>query len=114
MLMSSELHTAVSAGIPAIWIVLNDARYGLVADGMGGLGYANDGLSFAPADLALHARSMGALGLSVSTECQLASTLLRALNAGVPCVVDVLMDPEEKAPVGARNASLADQGGDGR
>ena len=34
MLMNSEVSTAVQYRVPAVWVVLNDAGYGMIAHGM--------------------------------------------------------------------------------
>lgn len=109
MLMSHEVSTAVATCAPAIWVVLNDARYGLVADGMQGLGHHPHGLDFPRADFAAIARAQGATGIRVETESQLDEALREALAASGPVVVDVIIDPTEKAPFGARNRSLSEQ-----
>lgn len=109
MLMSNEVSTAVSLGVPAVWIVLNDGRYGLVADGMQGLGHAPVGLDFAPADFVGLARAVGAEGWRVDDERQLDHIVRRAIQAGGPCVIDVQVDVTQCAPFGARNQSLSQQ-----
>jgi acetolactate synthase-1/2/3 large subunit len=114
MLMSNEVSTAATLGAHAIWIVLNDGRYGLVADGMEELGYAPFGLDFHPADFATMARALGATGSTVRREAELDAALARALAHEGPTVVDVHIDRSERAPFGARNRSLADQGASGR
>ncbi len=111
LLMNNEISTAVSLGVPAIWVVLNDARYGLVADGMQGLGYAPVGLEFSQVDFAAFARSMGAEAETVHHEMDLDDVLQEAISAQCPFVVDVRIDTTEQAPFGARNRSLADQKG---
>lgn len=111
MLMNNEVTTAVAQGTPAVWIVLNDGCYGLVADGMQGLGHRPHGLGIPNVDFAEVTRAMGALGLSVTRPCELDAALHQALAAGGPVVVDVRIDPDEAAPLGARNRSLAAQGG---
>ena len=39
MLMLNEMNTAAAYGVQAVWIVLNDARYGMIAQGMESLGW---------------------------------------------------------------------------
>lgn len=109
MLMSSELSTAVHYGIPAIWVVLNDARFGLVDDGMRALGYQTGELGFPRVDFAAAAQSVGARGITVSEERQVAAALREALTAGGPVVVDVRVDPGVQAPFEGRNATISDQ-----
>ena len=109
MLMSNEVSTAVSLGVPAIWVVLNDGRYGLVADGMQGLGHRPFGLDFHPADFAALGRALGARAYVIEREDDLDDVLHASLQAGGPTVVDVRIDSRERAPFGARNDSLTRQ-----
>jgi acetolactate synthase-1/2/3 large subunit len=59
------------------------------------------------------ARAMGATGLRVADEAELADALAHALAAPGPVVVDVIVDPEEAAPIGRRIANLIAQGARG-
>jgi acetolactate synthase-1/2/3 large subunit len=116
MLMGNELSSAVSLGVPAIWIVLNDGCYGLVAAGMQGLGVEPFGLDFHRVDFAEYARALGASGLCVRSEDDLdeaLKTTLELAKAG-PVVLDVHVDRAELAPFGERNRSLADQSSEPR
>ncbi|MGC4089920.1 MAG: thiamine pyrophosphate-dependent enzyme [Polyangiaceae bacterium] len=38
MLMQNEINTAATYELDAVWIVLNDARYGMIAQGMQSFG----------------------------------------------------------------------------
>ncbi len=109
MLMNNEITTAVQQGAPAVWVVLNDGRYGLVADGMQGLGHTPHGLDIPAVDFAAIARAMGAHAITVRDPSLLDEALREALRCGGPCLVDVLVDSDETAPFGARNRSLAAQ-----
>ena len=108
MLMnSSEVNTAVKRGVPAVWIVLNDARYNMCHQGMAAL--KMDGMTdaFFPAvDFAQLARSMGAVGLRVEAEGDLEQALSRAMAVQGPVVIDVLIDAEVLAPTQGRNEGL--------
>ena len=110
MLMNNEITTAVQLGTASVWVVLNDSRLGLVDDGMQGLGYAG-GLDFPRVDFVRVAEAMGARGIRVSHAAELDAALDHALAAGGPFVVDVLIDPSEPAPFGARNRSISQQTG---
>ena len=109
MLMNNEISTAVQLGAKAIWVVLNDARLGLVDDGMQGLGYPGGTLDFPRCDFASIARAMGGAGFRVDRETQLPEALDRALASDRPFVIDVMIDPTRPAPFGSRNASIAAQ-----
>jgi len=109
MLMAHEINTAVQQGVPAVWVVLNDGRYGLVADGMQGLGHQPVGLDIPTVDFSGVARAMGARGITVQDPFRLDDALREAVSCGGPCVVDVMIESGEPAPFGARNESLAAQ-----
>ena len=110
MLMHNELHTAVRHGVPAVWIILNDASYGMIEHGMRGSGYVPVGTQMPAVDFAAMARSMGAVGLRVGREEDLDAALERAMQERGPTVVDVLIDPEIAPPIGARVEGLRAQG----
>ncbi|HEY1816411.1 MAG TPA: thiamine pyrophosphate-dependent enzyme [Kofleriaceae bacterium] len=110
MLMNSEVSTAVQYDAPAVWIVLNDSRYGMIEQGMRSQGWAPLETDIPPTCFATIARAMGALGIRVTDEAELPRALAEALAAPGPVVVDVVIDPEEKAPIGRRIANLIAQG----
>jgi acetolactate synthase-1/2/3 large subunit len=110
MLMQNEINTAANYGLGAVWIVLNDARYGMIDQGMQSVGWTPFETEFPRADFAAIARAMGAGGVRVECESDVAAALRLGLVAEVPFVIDVLVDPTEIAPSGQRNASLVKQG----
>lgn len=110
MLMNNEVNTAVQYNARAVWIVLNDARFGLTEDGLAALGIAPIETQMPRTDFAALAESQGALGLSVRRECDLSHALERALSHEGPVVVDVHVSRDEVAPLLAqRVASLRGQ-----
>ncbi|BAZ41529.1 thiamine pyrophosphate binding domain-containing protein [Calothrix sp. NIES-4101] len=109
MLMNNEISTAVQYNLPAVWIVLNDARYNMCYQGMKKLGYDRAITHIPPTDFVMFARSMGADGICVEDESQLEISLSKAINSTVPFVVDVKIDPGELAPIGKRITSLVTQ-----
>jgi acetolactate synthase-1/2/3 large subunit len=113
LLMNNEINTAVQARIPAVWIVLNDAGFGLVDQGVRKLGFHDFELRIPPVDFAAIARAMGAQGERVTTEPELEAALARAMASDAPFVVDVAIDPAEVAPMAARIRSLERQAGQG-
>jgi len=110
MLMNNEISTAVKYQLPAVWIVLNDARYNMCAQGMERLGLEGADPCFPQTDFVQIARGMGADGIRVEQESELDRALEKALQASLPFVVDVLIDPDRPAPSKGRNQSLAAQG----
>jgi acetolactate synthase-1/2/3 large subunit len=110
MLMQAEISTAVQYGARAIWIVLNDGRYGMVEQGMRAQGFAPLGTGLPTTDFVLMARALGADGRRVSDESELTGALQEALDHRGPYVVDVVIDPRQPAPFEGRIQSLIDQG----
>ncbi len=110
MLMNSEISTAVQYEAPAVWIVLNDAGYGMCRDGHAALGLADDQLDCPRVDFVAYARAVGADGVAVDSEDQLAEAMQQALKADLPFVVDVQIDAELPSPLVKRFDSLIKQG----
>lgn len=111
MLMNGgEVSTAVKYGIPAVWIVLNDACYNVCDKGMSSLGFDGVDLQIPQVDFAAIAQAMGAQGLRVDRDADVEAALEQALAAVEPFVIDVRIDPSIPAPIGARNENLSAQG----
>ena len=108
-LMQNEISTAAAMRADVLWIVLNDARYGMCDQGMRCLGYGEVNLRIPEVDFVALARSMGADGARVWREHQLADALEWAMRERGPFVLDVLIDPDELAPVADRIASIYTQ-----
>jgi acetolactate synthase-1/2/3 large subunit len=107
LLMTNEINSAVKFDAPAVWVVLNDGRYGMCAQGMEALGLSADA-EIPQVDFAAFARAQGARATRVDHEVQLDGALAEAMAADGPFVVDVRIDPRCKAPASLRNAALAD------
>ncbi|MBE9036549.1 scytonemin biosynthesis protein ScyA [aff. Roholtiella sp. LEGE 12411] len=110
MLMNNEISTAVKYKIPAIWIVLNDARYNMCHQGMKVLGLKGADATMPPTNFAMIARGMGAEAIVVVRESDIEEALEQAIASNVPFLIDVVIDPDRPAPSGGRNKSLAAQG----
>jgi thiamine pyrophosphate-dependent acetolactate synthase large subunit-like protein len=110
MLMNNEISTAVKYQIPAIWIVLNDARYNMCEQGMKMLGLQGADATMPETDFVMIARGMGADGVRVENEADVQAALEKAIASPGPYVVDVIIDPARIAPSGGRNKSLQAQG----
>jgi thiamine pyrophosphate-dependent acetolactate synthase large subunit-like protein len=104
--MTNEINSAVKFGARAVWVVLNDGRYGMCAQGMDTLGLSADA-EIPQVDFAAFARAQGARAARVDHEVQLDAALADAMAADGPFVVDVRIDPRCKAPASLRNAALA-------
>src|SRR5271167_2102670 len=109
MLMNNEVNTAVKLGVPAVWIVLNDARYNMCEQGMAVLGLQADA-GIPEVDFAMLARAMGAAGEIVTSELEIDTALESAIAATCPFVLDIRIDPASLAPSMARNRGLRAQG----
>ncbi|MEH2078780.1 MAG: scytonemin biosynthesis protein ScyA [Nostoc sp.] len=110
MLMNNEISTAVKYKIPAIWIVLNDARYNMCHQGMKILGLTGADATIPPTNFAMIARGMGAEAIVVVRESDIEAALEQAIASTVPFLIDVVIDADRPAPSGGRNKSLAAQG----
>jgi len=110
MLMNSEISSAAQYGAPAVWIVLNDAGYGMCRDGHSALGLTDANVAIPRVDFVGFARAMGADGLHVRTEEEIDDALVAALAAEGPFIIDVHIDPEEASPLLQRFESLIKQG----
>lgn len=111
MLMNSEVSSAAQYHVPAVWVVLNDAGYGMCRDGHRALSLTDNQFDMPRVDFAAMARSMGADGVRVETEDALDAAFDQAMQATGPFVIDVTIDPTETSPLLARFESLIKQGG---
>lgn len=110
MLMNCEVSVAVKFQIPAVWIVLNDGRYNMCAQGAALQGFKDVDTEIPQADFVMIARGMGADGIRVEKESDLPAALDKAVASTTPFVVDVIIDPTQMAPIGGRIQSLISQG----
>jgi acetolactate synthase-1/2/3 large subunit len=109
MLMQSEVSTAVQYEIPAAWIVLNDASYGMIEQGMRALGLRPLETELPETDFAAWARALGADAVRVERETELDAALAPIRELRRPLVVDVRIDASEPAPFLRRIESLISQ-----
>ena len=110
MLMNCEISTAVKLRVPTVWIVLNDGRYNMCAQGAAMQGFSGVDTEIPPADFVQIARGMGAEGICVRQESELAGAIEKAMSSPLPFVVDIKIDPTQRAPIGGRISSLKAQG----
>jgi acetolactate synthase-1/2/3 large subunit len=97
----SVVATAVEAGLPVVWVVMDNAGFGTIA-GLEAMHYGStygcmfeSGGSPYRVDFAAMARAMGARGQMITTAGDLGGALREALAASVPTVIQV---PMENAP----------------
>ncbi len=110
MLMNSEVSTAVQYGAKAVWLVLNDAAYGMCRDGHKALGLTNANVHFPRVDFVAMAGALGAKGLRIDKEADIEEVLSTAMKSEVPVIIDARIDPSEPSPLLQRFESLIKQG----
>jgi acetolactate synthase-1/2/3 large subunit len=110
MLMNCELSTAVQYRAKAVWVVLNDAGYGMCRDGHRALGLTDEEVDIPRVDFVAMARSVGADGVLLETEDQVDEAMRQAMAADGPFVVDVRIDTSDPSPLLKRFESLIKQG----
>jgi acetolactate synthase-1/2/3 large subunit len=109
MLMQNEISTAVQYRANAVWIVLNDAKYNMIHQGMTHSGHEPLETDIPRTDFVAIARGMGADGVHVTDEAELEVAITLALHARGPFLVDVSIDATELAPFLARVRFLVEQ-----
>lgn len=104
-LMSAlELSTAVNHGLAIIWVVMNDARLGIIYDLQVALyGGRPVSTTFEPPDLAKFAEAMGMHGALIESPDELASALKEAVASKRPALLDVRFDADEVPAVRPRS-----------
>jgi acetolactate synthase-1/2/3 large subunit len=97
----SVVATAMEAGLPVVWVVMDNAGFGTIA-GLEAMHYGSTyGCMFEcegkpyRVDFAAMARAMGARGQMITAAAELRGALQEALAASVPTVIQV---PMENAP----------------
>lgn len=102
-----EVSTAVTHGVPVVWVVLNDGRLNAVHHGQT-LQYQGRtiGTEFRRMDVAGVAVALGARAWRVSAPEDVAPAVREALACGAPAVVDVAIDADEVPPMHSRVRSL--------
>jgi acetolactate synthase I/II/III large subunit len=96
----AEVHTAVEARLPIVWVVLNNGGHGMVHQGDTLMKGKDLGVSLfrVPLDIATMARSLGAQGKRVETLPEFRRAMDQALKSEHPFVIDARIDPDEMAP----------------
>ena len=112
LMMNSEIVTAVAEGIRITVVVFDNHGYQCIKDlawasGVpqfgnelrfreGGTGRLTGG--YVPVDFAMHARAMGAIGVTASTAEEIRDALVAARTADRTTVIHVLVSPDKRAP----------------
>lgn len=112
MLMNNEINTAAQYDANVLWIVMNDAQFGLNEHGMTALGMRPVETQMPRTDFVAFARSQGADGVRVRFEREFDAALETAMSTNKPFIIDVDIDRTVPSPVVAdRINSLKRQAG---
>ncbi|HEY7141719.1 MAG TPA: thiamine pyrophosphate-binding protein [Methylomirabilota bacterium] len=102
-----EVSTAVHYGKQVIWVVLNDAGYGIAHHSLRQMKLPDVGTRYPRVDCAAVAEGLGAQAFRIREPGEISRELItKILESGLPTVLDVEIDPEEIAPFGSRNTTL--------
>lgn len=110
MLMNSEVSTAAQYGAKAVWLVLNDAAYGMCRDGHQALGLTQENVKIPQVDFVGMASALGAKGILIEKEEDIETAFAAAMEADGPFIIDARIDPTEPSPLLRRFESLIKQG----
>lgn len=104
-----EVSTAVHHGKQVIWVVLNDAGYGMAYHALRLLNLPDVATRYPRVDCATVAEGLGAQAFRIRKPGEINRELIgRILESGRPTVLDVEIDQDEVAPFGARVTTLGD------
>src|SRR6185369_1790243 len=103
-----EVATAVNYKIPVIWVIMNNSMLGMVYHGRKLAGIP-EGIesTFKPVDFVKLAEGYGARGIRITKPGEINREMMsEIILAGVPTVLDVIIDPEAVPPIHSRIATL--------
>jgi acetolactate synthase I/II/III large subunit len=103
-----EVATAVNYNIPVIWVVMNNSMLGMVYHGRK-LASLPEGIesTFKQVDFVKLAEGLGARGIRITKPGEINREMMtEIISAGVPTVLDVIIDPEAVPPIHSRISSL--------
>jgi acetolactate synthase-1/2/3 large subunit len=104
-----EVSTAVHYGKQVIWVVLNDAGYGMIYHALRMMKRPDVATRYPRVDCARVAEGLGAQAFRIHEPGQINRDLIQAILAsGRPTVLDVEIDQNEVAPFGSRVETLDD------
>ena len=102
-----EVSTAVHYRKQVIWVVLNDAGYGMARHALRMLGLPDVATRYPRVDCARVAEGLGAQAFHIREPGQINPGFMQAIvESGLPTVLDVEIDPDEMAPFGGRLETL--------
>ena len=102
-----EVSTAVHYGKQVIWVVLNDAGYGMAYHALRMMDLPDVATRYPRVDCARVAEGLGAQAFRIREPGEINRELIgRILQSGRPTVLDVEIDPDEVAPFGGRLETL--------
>ena len=102
-----EISTAVHYGKQVIWVVLNDAGYGMAHHALRMMELPDVATRYPRVDCARVAEGLGAQAFRIREPGEINRELIgRILQSGRPTVLDVEIDPDEVAPFGGRLETL--------
>ena len=102
-----EVSTAVHYGKQVIWVVLNDAGYGMIHHAFRMMNRPDVGTQYPRVDCARVAEGLGAQALRIREPGQISRELIEEIvESGRPTVLDVEIDSSEVAPFGGRVETL--------
>lgn len=88
-----ELATAAVLGVRVVVVAFNDATLSLIDIKKDGRDLPDGALGWPRADLAAAMRAMGGIGLTATTEAELAEAMAKACAATGPVLIDAAVDP---------------------
>lgn len=104
-----EIATAVEYNIPVIWVIMNNSMLGMVYHGRKLMQNPEGGMKshFKTVDFVKVAEGLGARGIRITKPGEINREMMdEIIAAGVPTVLDVIIDPEEVPPIHSRTSSL--------
>ena len=93
MMCLGELSTAVQTGARIVVIVFNDSALSLIDVKQQSRHLPTRGVRWQQHNFAATMQALGGVGLQASSEAEFVSALESALDAQLPCLIDVLVDP---------------------
>ena len=111
LLMNNEIHSAVTSGARATWVVINNGSFAIVDDGMRGLGLLPEGCTFDRVDFVRMAEAVGCPAVQVRSSAELRQALESSSSLSGPFLIDATVIDDEPSPaIAARLRALRGSG----